>query len=354
MRGGKLRGQGTYGCVFQPALLCRSSKNPSSDPTKVGKITGQEDAKNELYFGEYLNTIPDSNHYTIAADTDSCTPRAKSKQVDKDIDSCKFSEDIQLENTIQLSMPWGGYPLSRINLDPHKFDFFKFTEEILAIGAFLVLNDICHFDIWGQNFLFNSKNQPKLIDFGFAFRPSTLKVTDLNLRWRIIAFDHDTESPEVTLMLSSHQKHSVSEAAKMLQTEKPAVQRLVSLCGVSSEKWKSELLMWSQESQSFQKRDWTSCWKVYWPGFDAWSIGAVLLNIFEIQMGIPAFVNSDEYKTKGALLKKMLVGITRAHPVYRLDAAEALNVFTAGAHPLIAAGSAGSEWVHDKAARRPA
>jgi serine/threonine protein kinase len=353
MRGGKLRGQGTYGCVFQPALLCRGSKNPSSNPNKVGKITGPEDAKNELYIGQYLHTIPDSNLYTIAADSDSCVPRAKSKQVDKDIEKCNFSEDLHLENIVQLTMPWGGYPLSRINMNPQRFDFFKFTEDILAIGAFLVLNDICHFDIWGQNFLFDSNNVPKLIDFGFAFRPSSLKVTDLNLRWRVVAFDHDTETPEVTLMLAAHQKMPISEAVNMLQSEKPALQRLVNLCGVSSDKWKAELLKWSQESQSFQKRDWTSCWKVYWPGFDAWSIGAVLLNVFEIQMAIPAFADSQEYNVKGQLLKNVLKGLCHSHPVYRLDAVEALNIFTAGAHPLVAAGSAGSDWIREKASRRP-
>jgi len=353
MRGGKLRGQGTYGCVFQPALLCRGSKNPSSDPRKVGKITGPEDAKNELQIGRYINTIPDSNLYTISADSDSCTPRAKSKQTDKDLSKCNFAEDVDLENTVQLTMPWGGYPLSRINLDPKRFDFFKFTEDILAIGAFLVINDICHFDIWGQNFLFDSKNTPKIIDFGFAFRPSTLKITDLNLRWRVVAFDHDTETPEVTLMLAAHQRTPVSEAANMLQKEKPALQRLVSLCGVSSENWKSDLVRWSQESQSFQKRDWTSCWKVYWPGFDAWSIGAMLLNVFETQMALPYFVNSEAFKLKGKLLKDTLVGLCRSHPAYRLDAAEALNHFTAGKHPLIVAGSSGSEWIQKKALLRP-
>jgi hypothetical protein len=85
MKGGFLRGQGTYGCVFQPALLCRGSKNPT-DPNKVGKITSYEDAKNELKIGKYLRTIDGYQNYVIPAESDSCIPRAKSRQVDKDID----------------------------------------------------------------------------------------------------------------------------------------------------------------------------------------------------------------------------------------------------------------------------
>ena len=83
MKGGFLRGQGTYGCVFQPALLCRGSKNPT-DSNKVGKITSYEDAKNEIKIGNYLSSINDYEKYVIPAETGSCIPRVKSKQVDKD------------------------------------------------------------------------------------------------------------------------------------------------------------------------------------------------------------------------------------------------------------------------------
>ena len=64
MKGGRLRGQGTYGCVFQPGLLCRGSKNPL-DPNKVGKITSFEDARNEIKIGKYLDDIPNYKDYVI-------------------------------------------------------------------------------------------------------------------------------------------------------------------------------------------------------------------------------------------------------------------------------------------------
>ena len=353
MRGGKIRGQGTYGCVFQPALQCRGSKGVVSDPNKVGKITSHEDANNELEIAKYLESIQGSSKYTVAPESQHCIPKPRNKQDDKDIELCEFSSHMEIDDTIQLIMPWGGYPLSRINLDPKSFDFFKFTEDILSIGTFLLLNDLCHFDIWGQNFLFDSENYPKLIDFGFTFRPSQLKQADLRMRWRQMAYNHDTETPEVTLMLGSQQGIHVSEMVRGLQQSKPAVHRLAAIFGILPSEWGSGLRAWSQKSQSFQQHDWLSCWKVYWPGFDAWAIGAVLLQVLEIQLMTPDFSKSDAWKEKAPLMKKVVLGLCNSNPAERLDAAEALSLLTGASNALIAAGSVGSDWVTEKESRRP-
>jgi len=352
MIGGRILGQGTYGCVFQPSLECRGKKK-NKDETMVGKITSKKDAKNELIIAKILKNIPDSSNYTIVAEVDKCTPRAKSRQSDIDIQACEFSKDIKLQNTIQILMPWGGQPLSRLNLHPQRFNFYKFTEDLLAIGSFLVLNDLCHFDIWGQNLLFDKENKPRLIDFGFAFQPSKLQISDIPSRWRVITPDHDTETPEVNLMVALQSKIPITQVIEALRQEKPALRRLSVFCDISPGEWVSELTIWTEESQSFQQHDWLRCWKTYWPGFDAWSIGAILLMILEIEMSIPEFVNSHEWKEKGPLIKNVLKGLCRAHPVYRLDAAEALSLLTNGNHPLISSGSSGSDWIREKVSHRP-
>ena len=369
MKGGALRGQGTYGCVFQPALLCRGSKNPS-DPTKVGKITDYADAKNELRIGKYIRSIPRYQDYVIISEADSCIPRAKSKQVDPDMDKCRFSEDLSLNTTVQLIMPYGGLPLSRINMDPSKFDFFRFMENILSIGTFLVLNDVCHFDLWGQNLLFDKANKPRLIDFGFTFRPSQMVGSDIYLRWRELAYDYDTEPPEVTLMHAAQQGISVDEALAHLKQELPALHNLITICGVSANKWVSQLNTWSKSSQSFQQHDWFSCWKTYWPGFDAWSIGALLLQVLEVQVRFKSFQTSQRWIEQGPRIKSILKGMCHPHPAYRLDAVEALSALTNERHPLVLASPinpayvadaesensdeplSGHEWIQEKKARR--
>jgi len=353
MLGGRIRGQGTYGCIFQPALECRSSKTKKTDDSVVGKITSKQDAKNELQIAEILRKIENSENYVVISEDTQCKPRVKSKQTEVDIDKCNFLKETDLEDSIQLIMPWGGYPLSRINLNPYVFDIFNFTENILEAGTFLLLNDLCHFDVWGNNILFDKQNKPRFIDFGFTFQASKLKIKDLAGRWRMIGVDHDTETPEVTLMLASHGNLPVDQIIQGLENEKPAVQHLEVICGVNKHEWGNELKQWSLDSESFQHHDWLSCWKVYWPGFDAWSIGAMLLDVLEIQLGTPAFINSEAWKTKGELLKKVLKGLCRAHPAFRLDTAEALNLLTDGKNPLISVGSAGNDWILEKQRSRP-
>lgn len=356
MIGGKIRGQGTYGCIFQPALKCRNKKGKKNvqDPTMVGKITSKGDAENEVEIAKLLNTLPNYSSYVIVSTGELCIPKVK--QEEKDLDQCKFYKGKPIQETRQLVMPWGGYPLSRINLDPYVFNFYTFMENILACGTFLVINDLCHFDIYGQNILFDSKNVPRFIDFGFTFQPSKLKLSDLPLRWRQIGLDYDTESPEVSLMLATHSNYQVNEVIRTLGKVNPVLHRLNVYCNVNVESWKAELLRWTQESHSFQNHDWLSCWRVYWPGFDAWAIGAVLLQVLEIQLSLPAFLETSTWKEKGSKIKSILIGLGRAHPAQRIDAAEALSLLTDGNHPLISSGSSdrrGADWVSEKKKNRP-
>jgi len=352
MLGGRIRGQGTYGCIFQPALKCRGKKG-KEDPTMVGKITSKEDAKNEIEIASILNKLPEYEKYVIVSTGELCIPKAK--QVEKDLNQCKFISDKPIQDSRQLMMPWGGYPLSRINLDVYVFNFYTFMEDILACGTFLLLNDICHFDLYGQNMLFDSKNKPRLIDFGFSFQPSKIKLGDLPSRWRQLGLDYDTECPEVSLMLGTHSRYPLNYLINTLGKINPVVHRLSIHCNMDIDSWKSELLRWTQESNSFQNHDWLSCWKVYWPGFDAWAIGAVLLQVLEIQSSLPIFLESSSWKEKGSKIKSILLSLCKAHPAQRIDCAEALSLLTDGAHPLISSESAdrrGAEWVSEKKKNR--
>ena len=355
MLGGRILGQGTYGCIFQPVLKCRSKKGKKGqDSSMVGKITSKGDAENEIKIANMLNNLPDYSKYVIISTGEICIP--KKKQEEKDINQCKFSSQVPIQESRQIIMPWGGYPLSRINLDPYVFNFYKFMEEILACGTFLVLNDICHFDIYGQNMLFDSKNTPKLIDFGFSFQPSKLTLDDLPSRWRQLGLDYDTESPEISLILAAHLKYNPNDIIYKLGKVNPVVHRLMVLCNVDVDSWKAGLSQWANESNSFKNHDWLTCWKVYWPGFDAWAIGAVILQVLEIQSSLPAFLETNTWKEKGSKIKSIIVGLCKPHPAQRLDCAEALSLLTNGAHPLISSESddqRGAFWVSEKLKSRP-
>lgn len=358
MKGGSIRGEGRYGCVFQPRLKCKNKAKKASDSHKVGKITQLIDAKNEIMIGEYLKSIPNSSTYTVYAEHDACIPDAASEQSDQDLKECDLIRSTKLEDTVQLTMPWGGYALSRIDLKPSSFQFFKVFEKILAIGTFVLVHDLCHFDISVQNILVDTQQIPKLIDFGFSFRGSKLKKEHLKNIWRKYSYDHDVETPEITLVLSANKGVPVEHSINELEKQKPAVQRLATLCGVSPSQWGQDLKAWSDSSIHFNKREWYEIFKLYWPGFDSWSLGAVLLILLEIQMSFQSFLNSKEWSEKGELVKEVLRGMCSANPVKRLDAAEALHMFTKGSHPLFvspvssSSSSAASLWVSEKQKNR--
>jgi serine/threonine protein kinase len=356
MKGGSIRGEGRYGCVFQPRLKCKDKAMKSSDSQKVGKITQLIDAKNELMIGEYLKSIPNSSTYTVYVEHDSCIPDAASEQSDQDLNKCELIHSTNLKDTVQLTMPWGGYSLSRIDLKPTSFNFFKVFEQILAIGSFILLNDICHFDISVQNILVDSKQTPKLIDFGFSFRGSKLKKEHLKNIWRKYSYDHDVETPEITLVLSANKGVPVEHSINELERQKPAVQRLATLCGVSPSKWGQDLKAWSDSSIHLNKHEWYEIFKIYWPGFDSWSLGAVVLILLEIQLSFQSFITSSEWTERGELVKEVLRGMCNANPIQRLDAAEALHLFTKGSHPLFtsasSSSSAASLWISEKKKNR--
>jgi len=356
MYGGRIRGQGTYGCVFQPALEC-SNNDIDNDPMKVGKITSPLEARIELAAALALRDAKDASKYVVIPESTTCVPKSRSQQKESDIEACEFIDGKPLEESIQLIMPWGGTSLSRINLDYRRFDLYRFIEEILAAGTFLILNEMCHFDIGGHNILFDTKNTPRFIDFGFAFQASKLTEDDLPEYWRKMSTSHDTETPEITLVLGADDGLSSESLVEDLEISKPAVQRLAALCDVSPSQWGSDLLKWSRKSKSFQQHDWLSCWKLYWPGFDAWAIGTVILEILELQMMMPGFTQTPIWVQRSADVKELLRGLCHANPVERLDAAEALSLWTRGAHPLIASASAsglpGNDWVKAKREGRP-
>jgi hypothetical protein len=186
-----------------------------------------------------------------------------------------------------------------------------------------------------------------------SFRPSKLTMNVIRDHWRVVSTTHDTETPEVTLMLGYLDNRSTSQLIRDLEINKPAVMRLASTCDVLPSRWGEDLRQWAHESRSFQQHDWLNCWKVYWPGFDAWAIGTILLMILEMQMGIPSFTRTRDWTSKGETIKKVLRGLCRAHPGYRMDAAEALNLYSNGKNALIAAGSAGGDWIEQKHLSRP-
>jgi hypothetical protein len=72
-----------------------------------------------------------------------------------------------------------------------------------------------------------------------------------------------------------------------------------------------------------EKGDWLAFNKTYWPKFDAWAIGRILLRLYSLIVYDRAFKDD----ARAYMYKTVLVGLLEANPRRRLNAAQALRLW---------------------------
>ena len=99
MIGGKILGEGAYGCVFAaPTIPCKGKKEiiPKNTLIKNGspvtKITSIEDAEDEMAVAKLIHKIPLWKNYFIVAES-SCEPKET-----KQLSECTLLKDQEIEN----------------------------------------------------------------------------------------------------------------------------------------------------------------------------------------------------------------------------------------------------------------
>ena len=161
MKGGKLIGQGQYGCVFNPPLGCFKDKSKDTDRDrdrdKVGKVFFNDSEFNdemkrmkqiELLDPKHTFTVPLLDHCKIIAQ--------------KHNSQCEINN-----NSCQIIYSFGGIDLNNIdNIDIKIIHcFLNIIKGIRVMHS----NQYIHGDIKPGNILYHKKrNVLKLIDFGFA------------------------------------------------------------------------------------------------------------------------------------------------------------------------------------------
>lgn len=322
LQGGRLLGSGTYGCVFDPPLSCEGK---AVDRHHLGKITGEVDYQIEALAAERLGKL-NVPFFLVADKGSACRPASKQKE--KDLRKCKILESADLKGLVQFTMPQGGKDLYHRIVDNEIRDFESVLLQLLEAGAYLIAAKFVHYDISTSNVVLNQKGQLALIDFGMSFAADQINEKTLSLRWKVYNTEYDAQPPEmdvITGMTSGEMSFQDSLAAYM--KEKPALRLAETLLGLSRKKQEAELRQFCLSSRAFSKRDWLQIWRLYWPTFDSWSIGVVLLNILRILLFKPTFGQSKFWTSKGKLVKSILRGLLQANPRKRLDCVEALKIY---------------------------
>ena len=340
MEGGRLLGQGTYGCAFTPPLLCKT-KRYKQDP--VGKITLAKEANHEMEISNLLRKMPLVKNYFLLPEPESCEPMPMSQQKEREIKDCdaitrKGDAKIEWSQTRQLFLPYGGKdPLGNMILSttihPKVFPFFDFMTHILEAGSMMLLAGVCHFDLHPNNFLKDKYGVVRILDFGQAFDVRKINDDTVDSRWKVLFFGNESDSPnamvtnaeapEITVSNALRNGFLLEDAVKHVVQGKEIFQDMEKVLDMSKQSSQMQLVNFFEQSISARANDWVAFWKLYWPGYDAWAIGSLLLILLKYQISWAEF-HQGEWQTRGSLIKLALKGLLHPNPHKRLDCMEAL------------------------------
>jgi serine/threonine protein kinase len=343
MEGGRLLGSGSYGCAFTPPLICKDKKKRNG----VGKITDKVDGEQEIHVANLLRHVPLIRNYFLLPEPESCVPATE--QRDPEFKDCHplFRDNeykIPLSQTIQIFEPFGGVlPFYSImnsgELHPSKFDFYGFMRHMLEAGSTLLIGGVSHFDLHPGNILLDKKGVARILDFGMAFSSQDINKDLVDNRWKVLRFSvENNESPlvinaappEITVMTAIHNSdYSVENAVAQTVMGKPLFRDMEKYLNIKKSRSYYELKNFWDTSDAAEKHDWVKMYKLYWTGFDAWSLGSIFLSILKTLLTWKDFTQGA-WTHKQTMVITALRGLLHPSPRERLDCMEALAIFDPG------------------------
>lgn len=186
--GGRLLGQGVYGCTFDPTPKCANGRAITAigSHAAVGKVT-TDDFREELAIGKAIMALPAAADY-FALPTDSCQPSLPIR--DPDVTQCKVIMNADGDAKFSmLVMPAAGQQLQRYSQDHARMagKYKQIFAHILEGAAIYQNAGYIHSDIHPGNILVDEAGVARFIDFGLAFNLATIRKwqdTNLGMRFR--------------------------------------------------------------------------------------------------------------------------------------------------------------------------
>lgn len=357
--GGKLLGQGAYGCIFDPPLLCRGKEGQgpaaaAKSVRKLGKLTSARDMSQELYTANYFKGVAGVKDYLVLPELPACKPKARAQQKEPDMGKCDVLGKVKLSEMYQYSIEYGGQTFGDIKdklAGSPTFNFGDFVRHLLELGTFLVIHRFVHNDFHSGNILINDKGRPRLIDFGRSYAVDQISQ---QLVIKLLAqFDAGLGQipPESTAIDGIAEGHTLSFILEELRTKKSDLRSLERLLGLSRQKQIDEFRRFWLSSRAAKEKDGVAMYKYYWSVVDSWAIGHNILRLLVHQM-LPQkrFREGEFWKQKQSLIKTILRGLLRMSPRDRFDAVEALALYDP-TNKLIASGP-GRAWLERKVEQR--
>ena len=329
MQGGRLVGQGLYGCVFTTPFSCEKgskgnktkgskTKGPKGVVKELTKLTTPLDAEIELSIGETIQRIPLWRNYFAVAES-ICVP--SNKQKEKDLPTCEIIHDRPLSDFRILRMADAGTPLTEYAVNFKVFQVMRFVTHLLEAGALMTLCGVVHRDLHQGNIVMDAHQVPRMIDFNLAI-PIATKGDLESLVMHQYDYRISHEPPDSTLLMAITQGKQMDRVIRMLVTKKGILRKLRTLTAMSETEMERELEEVAQDPL-VQKGDGAAWFRAYWSVIDSWGIGVMLLDLLSNWSMWPAFTAQfAPYRDRiHHVIRQMCV----IHPAHRMDCVEALQ-----------------------------
>jgi serine/threonine protein kinase len=311
MLGGKLLGQGSYGCVFKPALECKGKKVDTIGTNKVTKLLTKEHAEKEEQLSAKIRTIPYWKNY-FAVSESICVPSTSQKK-EKDLDKCEVLEGESLTNFRLLTMTYAGKELYNFPFDVPHCDFMAFVKHFVAAGAMLNIYGIVHGDLHQGNIVVDAHNVPRIIDFNLSHQAKHAVIMP-----REHSHEYYQDPPDFTLVNAIAKRYAPANVIRSIVYKKNVFRLLHTILGIQYEDMLDRL-------NDFHTREYTlqTWFQTYWPKIDSWAIGANIVYLIKTLSYSPAFTQTLQ-RIKGELFP-VLRDMCAISPIDRIHCVEALH-----------------------------
>jgi serine/threonine protein kinase len=198
-KGGRLLGQGQYGCAFEPALKCKGESTIRPGISKL--LPYKEDAYKEINTSEKILKIDPSRKYFITS-SGNCHHDGISinRSLNKSKRNCKHNPKNKFTSQMYLVFyPMGGEGIDKIIIRPDKYgSFIRGFRNLIEGLKILHGANMFHADIKPDNILSKFENNEynlRFIDFGLTVTDTTLLTYDSYIINVLSSHEYDNYHP---------------------------------------------------------------------------------------------------------------------------------------------------------------
>jgi len=322
--GGRLLGQGVYGCTFEPAPRCAGGQVFSriQGLPAVGKVT-VENPKDEVTLGRAIMALPLAKQY-FALPTETCKPAYPI--ADDQEARCEFLDDDETKpaDLAMMVLPMAGQTLFKWALDLPRLAANYRRVFIHLLEGMVIYQEAgyVHNDIHMDNVLVDSAGVARYIDFGLGFKVADVRIwSDANLGTQFKP-KYVWQAPEIHLWRMLLNGVSVADGVARLKELNPEYGKLEHQYPARKTAV-TALTELANTSSSIRRKDGGAFVRAYGKRVDSWRSGLCMWMLWQDLLIGSGFRETPLWEQREEI-RRVGGGLTRFDPRERITAQQAL------------------------------